>query len=372
MRTPEIRPGIRRFFRLAVQRDVPSDADDEIRLHLQLRVEQLVREGLSPEAARAEAERRFGSIDDERARFRNSARRRDRRLRLREWIDSVRQDVRYALRTLRRDAGFTAFAVLIVGLGIGASATVFSLVNGVLLRPMPFRDPARLVWISNIADDGVAEWRIQVANLLDLGARNRSLEGMAGYFAYYGTGDAMLLDAGGTQRLTRVPVTCNFLPFLGVTPLLGRSFTPEECRFNGPDAVLLTETLWRRRFASDPAIVGRTLTINDAPATVIGVLPASFDFPSVFRARHGGRSLRALSALRRDEPLGKYAGGGGTTETERPGRACPRGARRAGQAAHGRSFHGETRFARKCSHSTSASTAACDRRCSCSPARWPR
>jgi predicted permease len=282
MRTPEIRPGIRRFFQLAARRDTPSDADDEIRLHLQLRVDQLIREGLSPEAARAEAERRFGSIDDGREHYQDSARRRERRLRLREWIDSVQQDVRYALRTLRRDAGFTVFALLIVGLGIGASATVFSLVNGVLLRPMPFRDPARLVWISNIGDDGVAEWRFQVSQFVDLGERNRSLDGIAGYFAFYGTGDALLLSAGETQRLTRIPVTCNFLPLLGVKPVMGRSFTPDECRFGAAATVLLTESLWRQRFASDSTIVGRTLTIDGAPATVIGVLPASFDFASVF------------------------------------------------------------------------------------------
>jgi len=282
MRKPEIRPGIRRLFRLAGWRNAQAEVDDEIRLHLQLRADQLVREGLSPDAARAEAERRFGSIDDERARFLSSARRREGRLRLREWIDSVGQDVRYAIRTLRRDAGFTTFAVLIVGLGIGASATVFSLVDGVLLRPMPFRDPARLIWISNIGDDGVSEWRLQVGHFLDMGTRSRSLDGLAGYFAFYGTGDATLLNGGETQRLTRVPVTCNFFPLLGVTPLVGRSFSADECRFGASSTVVLTEALWRRRFAADPKIVGRTLTIDDAPATVIGVLPASFDFASVF------------------------------------------------------------------------------------------
>ncbi|MDB4874460.1 MAG: multidrug transporter substrate-binding protein [Gemmatimonadetes bacterium] len=282
MRTPEIRPGIRRFFRLAAKHDPQAEADDEIRLHLQLRTDRLIRDGLSPEAARAEAERRFGSVDAERARFRSSAQRREERMRVREWIDSVSQDVRYAVRTLRRDATFTVFALAIIGLGIGASATVFSLVDGVLLRPMPFREPARLIWIANIADDGIAEWRLQVDHFLDLGARSHSLESMAGYFAYYGTGNAVLARAGETQRLTQVPVTCNFLPFLGVKPLIGRSFSADECLFGASPTVLLTEANWRQRFASDPAIVGRTLTVNDAPATVIGVLPASFDFNSIF------------------------------------------------------------------------------------------
>lgn len=263
-------------------RRVQQEADDEIALHLQLRTAQLIAEGMSPEHARAEAERRFGSIEEERGRFRHVARRRESRARTREWLDSVVQDVRYGLRTLRRDAGFSLFATLILALGIGATATVFSLVNAVLLEPLPFRDPSRLVWISNVGDDGVAEWRLQVNHFLDLAARSRSLAGIAGYFAYYGIGDAALSSNGATERLTRVPVTCNFFPFLGVTPIIGRAFSAEECRFGAPSTVMLTAQLWRERFASDRSVVGRTIIINDAPATIIGVLPPAFDFGSVF------------------------------------------------------------------------------------------
>ena len=146
-RDPEIRPGIRRLFQLAARRDerIRQEADDEIRLHLRLRVDQLVREGWTLEAARAEAERRFGPMAEAREDLHKSSRRREGRLRFREWIDTVRQDLRYSMRTLRREAGFTTFAILIVGLGIGATATVFSVVNAVLLRPLPFRDPASLV-----------------------------------------------------------------------------------------------------------------------------------------------------------------------------------------------------------------------------------
>lgn len=283
MRKPEIRPGIRRLFRLAGRSDANRDADDEIRLHLQLRIDDLVRGGMSPEEARAEAERLFGAVEEERARFADSARRREGRVRFREWLESVAQDVRYAFRTLRRDAGFTLFAVLIVGLGIGASATVFSLVNGVLLRPMPFRDPSRLIWISNISDDGVSEWRLESDHVADLAAQNRTLEGLAGYYAYYGAGNAPLtFPSGDTERLTRVAVTCNFFPFLGVSPVIGRSFADDECGGYSPPVVLMTEALWRTHFAADPSIVGRTLTINDRSVTVVGVVPASFNFPSVF------------------------------------------------------------------------------------------
>jgi predicted permease len=281
---PEIRPGIKRLFQLAARREqrVRDEADDEIRLHLRLRTDQLVREGWTPDAARAEAERRFGPMAEAREGVQKSARRREERMRIREWIDTVKQDLRYSVRTLRREPGFTAFAILIVGLGIGATATVFSVVNAVLLRPLPFSDPARLVWISNIGDDGVAEWRTQVSHFLDLRTRAQSLSGLEGYYAYYNVGDSKLSWDGKTERLSNVPLSCDFLPFLGVRPIVGRSFTPDECTFNGPRTVLLGHSLWRTRFASDPNVVGRRIMINDEPTTVIGVLPASFDFATVF------------------------------------------------------------------------------------------
>lgn len=278
----EIRPGIRRLLRFITPRSAACDADDEIRLHLTLRTKQLIAEGMSPAAAQEEAERRFGEIGDERRQFRSAARRRERRTRWRDWLDATRADVRYAFRTLRRDAGFTSFAVAIVALGIGASATVFSLVDGVVLRPMPFRDPARLVWIPNIGDNGKDEWRLQVGHFRDVAARSQSLADMAGYFAYYSIGDAVLSAHGETQRLTRVPVTCNFISFLGVSLELGRSFSADECLDNSGPTTVLTDKVWREHFGADHSIVGKAITLNEQPVTVIGVLPASFDFSSVF------------------------------------------------------------------------------------------
>lgn len=280
--TDEIRPGIRRLLRGVTRGSMQHDADEEIRLHLALRTKQLIAEGMSPEAAQREAERRFGEIDDERRAARASAARQARRHGWRDSLDSLRGDLRYAFRTLRRDRGFTGFALIIMALGIGISATVFSLVNGVLLRPMPFRDASRLIWIGNIGDNGADEWRFQVAHFVDLGARSQTLAGLAGYFAYYSNGDAVLSAHGDQQRLTRVPVTCNFFPFLGVTPRLGRSFSDEECLDNSAATAMLTEKVWREQFSADPQIVGRVLTINDRPVTVIGVLPAAFDFATVF------------------------------------------------------------------------------------------
>jgi len=200
------------------------------------------------------------------------------------WLDTLSRDFKYALRALRRDLGFATFAILIVGLGIGASSTIFSVVSTLLIRPLPFREPASLVWIANSpATLGLSVQTMQVGHFLDLREQNKSFSDMAGYFAFYGIGDNNLTGQGGDpERLTGVPVSYNFFPLLGVEPQLGRLFTAEECKWHGPRIVLLSNGLWRRRFASDPSIVGRPLILDDQPFTVIGVLPASFDFAAVF------------------------------------------------------------------------------------------
>ncbi len=197
-------------------------------------------------------------------------------------LDNLVQDLRYTVRTLRRDAGFTTFAILIAGLGIGASATVFSVVNTLLLRPLPFTEPHQLVWIANRDASGLSGQTTQVGYMLDLRERAQSLSALTGYFAFYGVGDTLLSGVGEPERLSGVPVSDNFFDLLGVKPLLGRSFNGEECKWNGPKAVLLGFGLWQRRFNSDPAIVGTSLTLNDRPHLVVGVLPPSFDFASVF------------------------------------------------------------------------------------------
>jgi predicted permease len=200
------------------------------------------------------------------------------------WLDTLSRDFKYALRTLRRDLGFATFAILIVGLGIGACCTIFSVVNTLLIRPLPFKDPASLVWIANNPSAlGLSSQTMQVGHFLDLREQNKSFSDMAAYFAFYGVGDSNLTGAGGEpERLTGVPVSQNFFPFLGVQPQLGRLFSADECKWHGPKVVLLSHGLWQRRFASDPKIVGHPLTLDDEPVTVIGVLPASFDFPAVF------------------------------------------------------------------------------------------
>jgi predicted permease len=200
------------------------------------------------------------------------------------FLENMRRDARYAVRTLWRDKGFAVFAILIVGLGVGASCTIFSVVNAILLRPLPFRDPGRLVWIANHQDEtnDMSGKTSQTDYLLDMRARNQSYEDLAAYFAFYGLGDAKMIGDGQPERLTSVPVTQNFFPLLGVQPQIGRQFSAEECKQNGPRVTLLSDGLWRRKFAADPNIVGRALSFDGGPITVVGVLPATFDFSTVF------------------------------------------------------------------------------------------
>ena len=200
------------------------------------------------------------------------------------FAESLAHDLRYAFRGLLRDAGFFLAAILIIGLGIGANTLIFSLVDTLLLRPLPFRDSARLIWISNTAPAsvGLSGATTQVGNFLDWRQYNQSFEELAAYNAFFDYGAYTLTGTGHPERLSGVEVSQNFLPFLGVYPLLGRNFTEDESSFNAPGAVLLTHGFWLRRFAADPAIVGRTITLNDKAATIIGVLSDTFDFSSTF------------------------------------------------------------------------------------------
>ena len=280
-----IRSGVRRLpgVPLSSTTRAEADAQAELRTFIAERIESLRAQGLSYGEAEAEALRRLGvPIEEATVLLNRSAVTRERRMQFREMIDDSAQDLRFAFRTLKRDLTFTVFATVIIGLGVGASVTVFSVANAVLLRPLPYRNPDELVWIANGTDAGLSGQTMQVGHLIDLAEQNKSFEGLAAYFAFYGVGDTKLSGDGEPVRLSAVPVSQNFFPLLGVRPVVGRVFTAEECTWNGPKAVMLGHAIWQSRFGSDPGIVGRTLVLNDAPALVVGVLPASFDFGAVF------------------------------------------------------------------------------------------
>lgn len=197
------------------------------------------------------------------------------------------QDLRYTFRTMRREPGFCTVAVLTLALGIGANTAIFSVVNTLLFRPLPFRDAGRLVWIANTGDTGLSGATTKVANYRDWRAMNQSFEDLTAYFAFSDYGSYNLIEAGEPERLSGFGVAQNFFDLLGVRPMLGRTFDSEECKWNGRKAVILTQGLWERRFGSDPHIVGRRITLNNDATTIVGVMPRSFDFASVFTP--GGR-----------------------------------------------------------------------------------
>ena len=206
-----IRPGVRRLLRLplSTRARLEADADDELRALVAERIDHLMARGMSADEARTEALRRLGApLDEAAALLHDSVAHRERRMRFRDTLHDVMRDVRYAIRTLRRDTGFTVVATAIVGLGIGATVTVFSVANALLLRPLPFREPDRLVWIANGGDAGLSGQTIQVGPFLDLAAANRSFAGVSGYNAFYGVGDTKLSGDGDEPvRLSAVPVS---------------------------------------------------------------------------------------------------------------------------------------------------------------------
>ena len=248
-----------------------ADLERELQSDLELEEEEQRERGLSAEEARHAAQRAFGNttLIHEQTRATWSW----------AWIESFIQDLRYGFRGMRRNAGSTVFAILIVGLGIGGASTVFSVVNALLLRPLPFRDPGQLVWISNAECCST-----QVEHYSDLRDENRSFSDLAGWSQDYSAGNMELTGNGEPERFTSVAVTDNLFALLGVEPAVGRSFTKEECqgKYYAPPAVVLSNSFWRRRFASDPSVVGRSLTLNSRLVTVVGILPASFDFAGVF------------------------------------------------------------------------------------------
>ncbi len=190
-------------------------------------------------------------------------------------------DVRYAFRQLRRQPGFTIVAILILGIGIGANTAVFSVIDTLLLEPLPFRAPERLTWIINRDTQGLSGRTSTVATYEAL-TKMRSFEEVTTYEAFFARSSYKLTGDADPDRVSGVMIPANFFPFLGVAPLIGRTFTDEECLGSGPGAVVLSHGLWARRYSSDPGVIGRQVVVNDRPATIVGVMPPTFDFGSVF------------------------------------------------------------------------------------------
>lgn len=190
--------------------------------------------------------------------------------------------LRFALRSLRKSPGFTFVAVATLALGIGTCTAMFGVARAVLLKPLPFREPERLVWIENVFGGGLSGRTSRVDVFNGWREQNRSFEALTAWFAFSDYGRQTLSGSGEPEKLRSVGVADNFLPVLGVQPLHGRNFTNEECQWGAPGALILSHAFWQRRFGGDPGVIGRALTLDSRPVTVVGVLPPAFDFDAIF------------------------------------------------------------------------------------------
>ena len=262
---------LRHFFR---QRS-SAEVDEELRAHIAEAIDSKVAAGMTPADARRAAALEFGSME--------AAREQTHTQHPRVAFDILRQDLRFGFRSLRRDRGFTFVAVFILALGIGANIAVFSLVNTILLRPLPFRDAEQLVWLQpRTVGGGLSGSTYSSDAYDDLRDMNRSFSGLTGYFAFSGPNNMKLTGNGNAQPVTGVGVLPNFLDVLGVTPEWGRNFRSEDGRKDAAPVVILSHAFWKAHFHSDRRIVGTAVSIDNKPTLVAGVLPAAFDFGSVF------------------------------------------------------------------------------------------
>jgi putative ABC transport system permease protein len=242
-----------------------QELDDELRYHLEREAELNVAAGMSAEEARLAALRSFGGVTRAKEECREA-----RGVRL---IHDLWQDVRYGLRTFRKKPGFTAVAVLTLALGIGANAAIFSVVNGVLLKSLPFPDPERLVALNGTTESGRST-AVAFPDYLDWRAGQNVFEEMAARLPAGG----VLTGDGEPERVTGRLVTASFFRTLGIRPAAGRFFTEEEDRPGGGRLIVLSHDLWQRRYGGDPEVVGRAVLFNGEGWTVAGVMPPRFDF----------------------------------------------------------------------------------------------
>lgn len=286
MTTPPLWRRYARFF----GPDPSADVKDELTFHLTAKTDDLIHQGWDPEAARKEAERQFGDVRAVHRAGQQIGAKTERRRRLADYWNDLVHDVHYTFRTLRRDPGFAVVSILILTLAIGANIAVFSVVDNLLLRPLPFPQANELVWIApppstcgwscaTYSADAYEEFR----------AESRVYKDVTGYEAFTTPENFRLTGYGEPVPATGIEVIGNFFQVLGVQPAIGRLFTAEESRAGslieqstGGTAVLLANAYWRRQFHSDRAIVGKAIELNGSPVTVVGVLAEDFDYGAVF------------------------------------------------------------------------------------------
>ena len=275
-----------------------QEVDEEIALHVEMRTRELIERGMDPPSARADALARLGDLRRLKRTCLDLGRKRDREMRLTQWIDELSDDVRFGMRQLRRTPAFTLVAAATLALGIGANSAIFALVDATLLRPLPYGDPERLVMLFEHRDKPARE-PVAPLDMFDWNERSRSFERIAGYVPNVG-GMVMAGADGSADTVSRQWVTSGLFEVLGVRPILGRTFEPSDDQKRAR-AVVLSEALWRTRFGADPRLVGQDLRLDGEPYTVIGVVPKEFELL-------GGTSLWALRSYDQNPSFRRFRG----------------------------------------------------------------
>ncbi len=287
------------------QRD--AELDEEIRAHFAMAVADRIARGESPEDAAAAARREFGNL----GRVKETTRETWGGV----WLDRLRQDVHYALRSLRRAPGFTAAAVLTFALGIGVNTAMFTVVNGILLRPLPFKNPDRLFIVSHTPADGMMS---QQPGMFDrqyneFQRTTRAFESTTSYNVF----PATLTEAGEPARLSTAAVTEGFFRVLGAPPAIGRAFSPEEHTGGADKALIISDGIWRERFGADPHVLGHTVSVDGERRVIVGVMPAGFDFPTGVRLWFPTRYEYVPNRVALRPVLGRLAAGATRTDAMR-------------------------------------------------------
>ena len=187
------------------------------------------------------------------------------------WLENLLQDARYGLRMLAKNPGFTAVVVLTLALGIGANTAIFSVVNGVLLSPLPFPNAKRIVSMFQVKPN-FPKGSISYPNFLDWQHDNRTFESIAAYR----WADGSISGVGEPEEVKAQRVSATFFPILGVKPILGQNFSAEEDRRGANPTVIISEGLWKRKFGADPNVIGKRLIVAGTGRTIVGVVPSSF------------------------------------------------------------------------------------------------
>jgi predicted permease len=240
-----------------------AQMDEEMRSHLEMQTRENIEAGMNPEEARYAALRQFGWVESIKETCRDQ--------RGVSWIENLGQDIRYGARMLRKNPGFTAVAVLTLALGIGANTALFSIINAVLLRPLPYPEPDRLVAICESNPRlGWDQYVTSMGAFSDWRQQSSAFQELAGAMVL---GPTPVADEAGTEMVNVASVSANFFPLLGIEPILGRQFLTEEETPDNGSAVLLSEGLWHARFGASPAILNQTIRLGERSFTVVGVMP---------------------------------------------------------------------------------------------------